>query len=218
MKEVLKMDDLINNYLLHTLPDKNIWIKELEDQAKEDNIPIMDQVSMHFVTQIIQIKRPKRILEIGTAIGYSALRMLEASPKSQIVTMERDEVRYKQAIQNIKRLNKEKNIDVIFGDALEKLNELMDTADKFDLIFIDAAKGQYQRFFELSLPLLNSDGLIITDNVLFRGFVANPEATPKRYEKMVEKIIKYNNFLMNHPEFNTSIVPIGDGVALSSKK
>ncbi|WP_068674413.1 O-methyltransferase [Oceanobacillus sp. Castelsardo] len=212
------MDDLINNYLLHILPEKETWIKEIEEQAKIDSIPIMDQVSMHFVTQIIQIKKPKRILEIGTAIGYSALRMHDACPKSQIVTIERDDVRYKQAIQNIKHLNKEKNIDVIFGDALEKLEELMDKEEKFDLIFIDAAKGQYQRFFELSLPLLNSDGLIITDNVLFRGYVANPEVSPKRYEKMVEKIIKYNDFLMNQPEFNTSIIPIGDGVALSSYK
>lgn len=212
------MDSLINDYLLQTLPVKENWIKVLEEQAKIDHVPIMDRVSMHFVTQIIQIKKPNTILEVGTAIGYSALRMLDANPNSQIVTIEKDEVRYKQAIQNIKQLNREENIDVIFGDALEKLYELMEKKYKFDLIFIDAAKGQYQRFFELSLPLLNSNGLIITDNVLFRGFVANPEATPKRYEKMVKKIIKYNEFLMSHPDFNTSIVPIGDGVALSSYK
>ncbi|WP_156291147.1 O-methyltransferase [Oceanobacillus salinisoli] len=211
------LDEQLRYYLNQTHPPKGEWVKELEEQAKTDHVPIMESVSMHFVMQIIRISKPKRILEIGTAIGYSALRMLEANPNTSIVTIERDEVRYQQALDNIQRLNKQHHIDVIYGDALEEISKLQNTADPFDLIFIDAAKGQYKRFFELSVPLLSNNGLIITDNVLFRGYVANPESSPKKYRNMVDKIKNYNDFLMSHSDFTTSIIPVGDGVALSYK-
>lgn len=210
------MDATIQQYLQQNLPRNEEWIVELEKQAALDHVPIMDRVGMHFVTQLVQMKRPNRILEIGTAIGYSALRMADAYPNTNIITIEKDEVRYNQALQNINQLKKNKQINVIFGDALHILSQLKNDNEQFDLIFIDAAKGQYQHFFEQSEPLLNKNGLIISDNVLFRGYVASPDSTPKRYQKMVQKIIKYNEFLMQHPHFTTSILPIGDGVALSN--
>ncbi|WP_232225582.1 O-methyltransferase [Oceanobacillus manasiensis] len=205
----------MNNYLIDLLPDKEAWIEEMEAEALTDRVPIMDKVSMHFVTQLIRMYQPKRILEVGTAIGYSALRMLQANPETSIITIERDEKRYKQAVENIHQQGKEDNISVILGDALEEIAKL---DGMFDLVFIDAAKGQYKRFFELSKPLLSSSGVILSDNVLFKGYVAEPEKATGRHIKMVEKIRDYNKWLMQHPNFSTSIVPIGDGVAISVRK
>ncbi|WP_085991829.1 O-methyltransferase [Oceanobacillus senegalensis] len=210
------MSETQNNYLNQTLPPNEEWVLEIEDQAIKDNVPIMDRVGINFVMQLVRISKPTCILEVGTAIGYSALRMLQANPKTSIVTIERDEKRYQQALDNIKHQKKESNIDVIFGDALEELQHL--EKGKFNLIFIDAAKGQYKHFFDLCLPLLSENGIIVTDNVLFRGFVANPESAPKRYRKMVDKLRDYNEYLMKHEDFHTTIIPIGDGVAVSYKK
>lgn len=210
------MQELLKHYLQQTLPKQDDWITELEHQAVEGHVPIMDPVSMQFVLQMIRIKRPKRILEIGTAIGYSTLRMAEACPDALIVTIERDEQRYQQAMLNIRNMQKEDQIKVQCGDALDKINEL-DT-EVFDFIFIDAAKGQYKKFFDLTTPLLAKSGVILSDNVLFRGYVAHPETTPKKYKKMVEKLIAYNEYLSTHPDFNSTIVPIGDGVAVSYKR
>ncbi|RKQ37867.1 O-methyltransferase [Oceanobacillus halophilus] len=212
------MEDQIADYLGQILPKKEDWVLELEEQAIKNNVPIMDTVGIHFVMQLVRIKQPKRILEVGTAIGYSALRMLEASPNTSIVTIERDETRYQQAINNINKLEKTNQIEVIYGDALDILEKLQEENQNFDFIFIDAAKGQYRRFFDLCSPLLTNNGMILTDNVLFRGYVmTDSQEIPKRYRKMVEKIKLYNQFLMNHPAFTTSIIPIGDGVALSYK-
>ncbi|WP_339228229.1 O-methyltransferase [Oceanobacillus sp. FSL K6-2867] len=211
------MNEEINNYLTGILPEQEDWITRLETEAKADHVPIMDRAGMNFVVQLVRLTRPENILEIGTAIGYSALRMQDASSDSFIVTIEKDEQRYMQAIKNIEALGKQQQINVIQGDALDKLVELADQGKRFDLIFIDAAKGQYERFFELASPMLNPNSVIISDNVLFRGYVANPVDVPKRYQKMVEKIRNYNKMLMNHPDFKTSILPIGDGVAVSYK-
>ncbi|MGJ9457051.1 O-methyltransferase [Oceanobacillus sp. CF4.6] len=211
------MSEKLMRYLTETLPVQQQWVYELESQARADHVPIMDKVGIHFVMQLIHMKRPEKILEVGAAIGYSALRMLEANPSSSIVTIEKDERRYEQAMNHIYQLKKDKQIEVILGDALEELVELSNQSHTFDFIFIDAAKGQYQRFFELAEPMLNNNGIILSDNVLFRGYVADPEDVPKRYTKMVKKLRDYNEMLMNHPNFNTSIIPIGDGVAVSYK-
>lgn len=212
------MDELLNNYLVKHLPHTEDWVKDLEKQAKIDHVPIMDPIGINFLMQLIRLHKPHKILEIGTAIGYSALRMSEANPSSKITTIERDDNRFEQAVQNIKLLNKDNTIEIIHGDALEVLIELADNGDQYDCIFIDAAKGQYMRFFELSQPLLAENGLIVTDNVLFKGHVYDPNFEHPRHKKMVEKIRAYNEWLVNHPDYITTILPIGDGVAISVKK
>ncbi|AXI09547.1 SAM-dependent methyltransferase [Oceanobacillus zhaokaii] len=211
------MDEQLKHYLEQTLPTQQEWVLQLEEQAIRNQIPIMDSVGINFLMQLIRIKEPKRILEIGTAIGYSALRMNEAYPEADITTIERDEPRYKQALENIRIQEKQEKIHVIFDDALIAMEKLIETGEQFNFIFIDAAKGQYKRFFELANQLLADSGLIITDNVLFRGYVASSDTDniPKRYRKMVEKLRDYNTFIMNHPNFTSSIIPIGDGVAVS---
>ncbi|ASK63111.1 SAM-dependent methyltransferase [Virgibacillus phasianinus] len=210
-------DKELNQYLQGTIPINEKWITELERYAKENRVPIMEPVSMNFLQQIIRIHQPARILEIGTAIGYSALRMLQANPGALITTIERDESRFTYAVNEIKALNKHEQINVIFGDALEVAEEITNQGP-FDLLFIDAAKGQYKRFFELYSPSIRKSGIVISDNVLFKGYVANPSEDNPRFSKIAGKINTYNQWLINNESFHTSIVPIGDGIAISIKK
>lgn len=212
------MEEQATNYLINHLPESKEWVKELEKQATLDKIPIMDPIGINFLMQLIRLNKPKRILEIGAAVGYSALRMNEAYPDAEIVTIERDDIRYEQAVENISKQNKQDSIRVIHGDALDELTTLQANHETFNCVFIDAAKGQYKRFFELSVPLLANNGFIISDNVLFRGYVMEENFEHPRYKKMVEKIKAYNEWLANHPSFITTILPIGDGVAISYRK
>lgn len=211
------MEEPLKQYLLNTLPPVEEWVTELEEQAEREFIPIIDKVSMNFLKQLVSISKPKRILEIGTAIGYSALRMLEAYPSTSIVTLEIDEYRYEQAVHHISRLQKQTSIQPLFGDAREHMSQFILDKEKFDFIFIDAAKGEYQQYFELACRLLTEEGLIISDNILFRGYIAKTHEPIKKYKNITEKISAYNEWLVNHPDFTTSIVPIGDGVAISKK-
>lgn len=212
------MDDQLKVYLNHLLPQRDQqWITEMELYAKENRVPIMEKTAIHFLLQLIQIQQPNKILEVGTAIGYSVLRMLEAAPEAKIVTLEKDEERHDMAVHNIKKQGKETNIDVLLGDALENMEKLNEQNEKFDFIFIDAAKGEYKRYFELSDQLINSNGVIVCDNILFRGYVANVENSPPRIKNIVKKIRAFNEWLTKHPNYSTSFVPIGDGVSISYK-
>lgn len=210
-------DESYIDYLQTITPNNESWVSELEKEAAAEHIPIMSWPGIQLLQQIIRLHQPKRILEIGTAIGYSALRMNQASKKAQIVSAERDKEMYNQALKNIKSQNKTDRIDLLFGDALEIREEIIEKGP-YDLIFIDAAKGQYLRFFETFAAALTDTGCIITDNVLFRGYVTDPLLAPKRLRKLAEKINYFNKWLMNNPDFYTSIFPIGDGVAVSIKK
>lgn len=211
------MNEKLSGYLNQMLPANDEWVAELEQTARDERIPIMDSLGINFVMQLIRLNKPKRILEIGTAIGYSALRMVEANPMAMVVTIEKDEHRYQQAVRNIEKQGMDNNIQVIHGDALEILNRLPKEY-LFDMVFIDASKGKYKQFFELSSPLLSKNGFIVSDNVLFKGFVADPDKEHSRLQNVAKKIRKYNDWLIQHPDFTSTIVPIGDGVAVSTKK
>src|SRR5699024_8638849 len=203
-------------YLMDMRPKQHSWAVRLQQQAAREKVPIMDSLGINFLMQLIRLQKPKRILEIGTAIGYSALMMLEASPDSSIVTIERDALRYSQAKENIENMQKQSRIRLIYGDALDILQTRPEEAP-FDLIFIDAAKGHYRAFFELASPFLSKNGVIMSDNVLFKGYVAGGAKHHTRYEKIARKIRGFNNWLVQHPDFITTIVPIGDGIAISIK-
>ncbi|MFC7060721.1 O-methyltransferase [Halobacillus seohaensis] len=203
---------------LHTLlSPASDQVRQLEKYAQEHNIPIMEPLGMDFLLQLIRIHQPKKILEIGTAIGYSALRMLEAMPTGEIITIERDVNRLEEARKNIKSFNMEDSIQVIHGDALE-LKEEVAKRGPFDLLFIDAAKGKYEDFFNVYSPLITDQGMIVSDNVLFKGYVANSSQGSERFEKIASKIRRFNQSLNNHEKYHTTIVPIGDGVAITVKK
>jgi predicted O-methyltransferase YrrM len=206
-------------YLDALILPRNEEVTKMEKLAEKDNVPIMDLVGMETLLQLLRLSKPKRILEIGAAIGYSAIRMSQALPEAAIVTIERDETRYQQAKEHIENTGLDKRIQLILGDALEVFNQVEQEAP-YDLIFVDAAKGQYERFFTMYEPLLAKDGVIITDNVLFRGLVAADHETiePKRIRNLVKKIDRYNKWLMEHPDYMTAILPVGDGIAISKKR
>ncbi|WP_062049942.1 O-methyltransferase [Bacillus sp. JCM 19034] len=203
-------------YVKSLIPNRDLLVEEIERKAVVDHVPIMDLISMEALLQQLKLIKPERILEIGTAIGYSAIRMSQATG-AHVVTIERDEQRYEQAIQNIRQAGLADKIEVYFADALQFVEKL-ESSTYFDVLFIDAAKGQYQRFFELFEPYVKTGGVIFSDNVLFRGLVAEDEVESKRLRKLVEKIKAYNIWLMEHPRYDTRIVPMGDGLAISIKR
>ncbi|RID83967.1 O-methyltransferase [Mesobacillus zeae] len=189
----------------------------MEAFAAENGVPIMEPAGMEALLQILRIQEPKAILEVGTAIGYSALRMAEALPAAQIVTIERDEDRCRLAASYIGRAGKDEQVTLIAGDALEAAEQAVNHAP-FDALFIDAAKGQYQKFFEIYEPLLKQGGVVMTDNVLFKGLVAETEIENKRTRRLVNKIDAFNRWLVSHPGYDTIIIPAGDGIAVSRKR
>ena len=186
-------------------------IEELEKYAKENNVPIIQKDGLNFIVDYIKNNNIKKILEIGTAIGYSAINMALINPEIQITTIERNKEMYDKAHLNIKKFNLEKRINIIFGDALTtKIN------GKYDLIFIDAAKAQYIKFFEKYKVNLNKNGIIITDNLNFHGLTNNIEnIQSKNLKALVKKINNYKEFLKENQEFNTKFYEIGDGIAVS---
>lgn len=186
-------------------------ITNLEIYAKENNVPIIQKEGLNFLIEYIKQNNVKTILEIGTAIGYSSINMALVSDDIQITTIERNEKMYKQAIKNIKDFNLENRINVIYGDALDTVVQ-----GKYDLIFIDAAKAQYIKFFEKYKQNLQMNGTIITDNLNFHGLALHPEEIhSKNLKALVRKINNYKDFLINNKKFNTTFYEIGDGIAVS---
>lgn len=213
------MHETINDYLVHLTPKRNEFFSNMEKYALEKHVPIMDVIGIEALLQLLRLHNPSSILEIGSAIGYSSLRMSEALPHAKIVTLERHIERIKAARYFIGEAKKEESITLLEGDALELASEVAKYAP-YDVIFIDAAKGQYVKFFELYEPFLSSEGVIISDNVLYKGQVIAPEEsiTHRRGRALVRKIKNYNQWLMQHPNYHSVILPIGDGMAISKKK
>lgn len=207
----------VTAYIEGLVPERESAIADIEKYAKEHGVPIMELVGIEAILQFLRLIQPKAILEIGTAIGYSAIRMAKALPNTQIITIERDKIRYDKAIENIEQMQLQNQITVIFGDALDSKDQV-EKYGQFDCIFIDAAKGQYIRFFELYNPLLRHNGVVFSDNVLFRGLVAKDKVDEKRHQSLVDKLKVYNKWLMNHPDFDTTILTVGDGIAISRKR
>ena len=193
----------------------NETIKEMERYAEANNVPIIERDSIEFVNKYIQMNNVKKILELGTAIGYSAILMASASENVEITTIERDEKRYLEAVKNVNKVGLDKRIEIVLNDALE----VNLAGHKYDLIFIDAAKGQYIKFFEKFENYLNPGGIIITDNLKFHGLVQNKEKIESRNVRgLVTKIEKYIEFLKENDEFITRFYDIGDGLSVSFKK
>jgi len=211
------LNEKLHSYIEELIPERNPLFKQMEQYAKTNQVPIMELAGMEAMLQLLEIHRPRTILEVGTAIGYSALRMADAVPDAHIVTIERDIERLQTARDYINSSGLKEQITLVAGDALEVEADIKGYAP-FDAIFIDAAKGQYQRFFEMYSDYLNDGGLIITDNVLFKGLVAESDIESKRTRGLVKKIDFYNRWLMSHPDYHTVILPVGDGVAVSKKR
>lgn len=189
-------------------------IRQIKNYADVNNIPIMTDSGLNFLLRYISNHKVKNILEIGTAIGYSAIMMCTVNPDIVVTTIERDEKRYLEAIKNVKKVGLENRINLIYNDALEvRLDE------KYDLIFIDAAKAQSQKFFERFEANLVDRGTIITDNMKFHGLVdKNPEEIESRnLRQLVRKVKDYTSFLKGNTKYDTEFIDVGDGLAISVK-
>lgn len=189
-------------------------IKEMEQYAQENNVPIMQSEGIDFLSNFIKEHNVKRILEIGSAIGYSAIRMAMLDKDIEIVTVERGDVRYKEALKNIHKAEMDKRIQIAHADALE-----FEADGLFDLIFIDAAKAQYIKFFERYNKNLDKNGYIISDNLKFHGLVDHYDQIKNRNTKqLVRKIQRYITYLEENKEYDTTFYDIGDGIASSKKR
>lgn len=188
---------------------------EMEQYAEKHFVPIMQLQAIEVLLQVLRIQKPSTILEIGTAIGYSALRMAEALPHSKIVTIERDVERAELAKQYIAKANCEHQITLIVGDALE----VEIKQNSFDALFIDAAKGQYLKFFEKYSPLVPSGGIIYIDNMYMHGLSdLQLDKVPKRKKSMVRKLKEFTEWIMNHPDYESTFFPVGDGLLICIKR
>lgn len=195
--------------------DKYALIREMKQYAEVNNVPIMMDEGIDFLTTFILKNHVKNVLEVGTAIGYSAIMMALVDPNVKITTIERDEIRYLEALKNVKAFGLENRITLIYNDAFNvKLDE------KFDLIFIDAAKAQNIKFFEMFERNLESGGVIITDNLKFHGLVEKKEEEikSKNLRALVRKIKDYIDYLKTNEKYNTEFFEVGDGISVSKRK
>ena len=190
-------------------------IIEMEEYAKEHNVPIIEKESIAFIMKFIKAIDVKEILEIGSAIGYSAILMASVKDDIKVTTIERDETRYMECLKNVKKCEMQDKINVVYQDALE----VNLSGVSYDLIFIDAAKGQYTNFFEKYKYFLKPSGVIISDNLKFHGHVGNRNNIASRnLKQLVGKIENYIDFLKDNEEFETKFYDVGDGLSVSIRK
>lgn len=208
--------EYMEQYLRQLIPDSTGTLKELEDYAKEHKVPIIQKESGKFLELMVSIKKPKNILELGTAIGYSSILMATTLENNvHIDTIERDEDMIRLARENIKKYKMEGNINIIEGDCLDILKTLQ---GKYDIIFMDAGKGHYNHFLPYCMDLLSDEGIIIADNVLFRGMVASRELLKRRKITIVKRMKTYLQMVSQNEELITSVIPMGDGIAVTKRR
>lgn len=208
--------DYMEEYLRKLIGENSGKLKEMEDFAKENGVPIVQKETGKFLEFMVNMKKPLKILELGTAIGYSSILMYEASKTNpDIITIERDEKMIKLAKINFEKFNFQDKIKIKEGDCLEILQNLN---EEFDLIFMDAGKGHYNHFLPHCLRLLKEDGIIIADNVLFRGMVPSQELVKRRKITIVKRMRTYLEMVSNNEDLITSVIPMGDGIAITKRR
>ncbi|MDI3311100.1 MAG: O-methyltransferase [Thermoanaerobacterium sp.] len=190
-------------------------LKEIESYASENFIPIIKPEVAKFLETIVKIKQPENILEIGTAIGYSSIVMLSAYENCKILTIEKNMDMAELAKENFIKASLLDRVDLIKGDALDVLPCLN---GKYDLIFIDASKGHYKEFFDESLRLLSDRGILICDNILYKGYVTSEKHVKHKRRTIVYRMRDFILYVLNKTGISTSIIPIGDGLSISVKE
>ena len=189
-------------------------IEEMEIFAREHNVPILSWQSAEFLEQLILIKNPRRVLELGTAIAYSSIRIARnLKGKSVIHTIEKSTDNISVAKDFIVKSGLGAKIKILEGDAVNVMPQLK---KKYDIIFLDADKEDYKRLFDYSLVLLRKGGLLVVDNLLWQGYAASTRV-PAQYKESTNHIREFNSLFMNQPNLKTSILPIGDGIGLGVK-
>ena len=206
-----------SKYAQNLFKIRNEIIQDIKNKSLDENVPIITDEVLNYMIFTARNIKARNILEIGTATGYSGLFLAQLANENSgfLTTMEIDEIRYRKAVENFKKLGLFEKNKMIFGDALEEIPKL-DKNVKYDFIFIDASKGQYLKFFEMSYELLNENGIIFIDNLMFRGLVATyKEEIPKRYKTIVKRLKEFIEKL--NEEYNFVLLPFGDGVGIVKK-
>ena len=206
-----------SKYAQNLFKIKNEIIQDIKNESLDENVPIITDEVLNYMIFTARNIKARNILEIGTATGYSGLFLAQLANENSgfLTTMEIDEIRYGKAVENFKKLGLFEKNKMIFGDALEEIPKL-DKNVKYDFIFIDASKGQYLKFFEMSYELLNENGIIFIDNLMFRGLIAaDKEEIPKRYKTIVKRLKEFIEKL--NEEYNFVLLPFGDGVGIVKK-
>ena len=206
-----------SKYAQNLFKIRNEIIQDIKNESLDENVPIITDEVLNYMIFTARNIKARNILEIGTATGYSGLFLAQLANENSgfLTTMEIDEIRYGKAVENFKKLGLFEKNKMIFGDALEEIPKL-DKNVKYDFIFIDASKGQYLKFFEMSYELLNENGIIFIDNLMFRGLVAvEKEKIPKRYKTIVKRLGEFIEKL--NKEYNFVLLPFGDGVGIVKK-
>ena len=211
------VEEHVRAYINSLNPEEESFVASLEKKAHENHVPIIREEMREYLRLLVTMTKPQKILEIGTAIGYSAIIMHEKQPEGGVITtIERNEKRYEQAVENIQTAGYQDAITVRFGDAIEVLQEIKDS---YDFIFTDAAKGQYSNFFDLTLNRLKPGGVLVCDNVLQEGSVAQSRyAVTRRDHTIHSRMREFLYMIKHHEQLETVVLPIGDGVTVSYKK
>ena len=189
-------------------------LEEIANRARKGYIPIIRDNTAQALINVCKEKSPKKILEIGTAIGYSGLLMLQ-NCQAYLYTIEKDEQRLAEAEKNFKLFGQEARVKLILDDALIALEKLCKDNKKFDLIFLDGAKGQYIKYYPLIKKLLNRDGILFTDNIYMHGMVKSEGKIAHKHRSMVVNLRKYIELLKNDKDFTTNFYDIDDGYSIS---
>ena len=218
MNNNVKHNEPLEGGLLNNVLYFDEYLIGMRKYAVENHVPIIKDDGLVFLSQLIKIKNAKEVLEIGTAIAYSSSIFALINKDIKVDTIERDEKMYQEACKNIKALGIESQVNLIYADALE-VDLSMLKIDEYDLIFIDAAKSQYTKFFQKFETKLKKGGIIFSDNLLFHGLVENATGKESRnLNQMLRKIRSYNEWLSENEAYDTTFLRIGDGIALSIKK
>lgn len=214
MKDLLETE--LQNFIKSILPEKNDLELEIQKYAEENHVSIVEDEVANFLKVITGIKKPDKILEIGTGLGFSTISMAKSlGSNGKITTIELLKGRMEKAACFIEKSGEKEKIKMIHGDGREIINQLDET---FDIIFLDAAKGQYGKFLEKCDSLLNENGIIIADNVLINGWVVNLEYPERRKKTMVMNMRNFLEGFRDNEKYELTLVPLGDGVALIRKR
>lgn len=205
--------EYIDTYINSLIKDDNEMLEAFRKECEKRELPIIHKEVGQYIKLVINQLNAKSIIEVGANVGYSSIFMSNAmNNEGRVVTMERSEKFYDEALNNIKRFNLDNNIRVHFGDASELLDEIEGT---FDVAFIDAAKSYYKLFFDKCCSKMKPGGIILSDNVLYQGMIASDELVVRRKKTLVRNLRSYLEYISNDDRFITSVLPLGDGLAVT---
>ncbi len=208
------VNPLVEEYIRDLVPQNNELLKKMEEYAKLNHVPIVQPEVAKLLEVLTKISKSKSILEVGTAIGYSSIIFCGAMENGSLLTIERRTDMIERANEYIKEAGYEEQIEILLGNA----KDILPTIQKeFDMIFLDAAKGQYFDFLNSSYKLLKPGGVLISDNVLYKGMIASDKYAVRRKRTIIKRMRTYLDYIMSHSGFTSCVLPIGDGVAISYK-